>query len=75
MEQQGKRFHALESGRRQGRMDTIAAYCNRQWMAPFTIEGACIELRSAKGVRIVFEIWIVFETWIETCLIPTLKPG
>ena len=30
-------------------------------MAPFTIEGACN--RS------------VFEAWIETCLLPALKPG
>jgi transposase len=29
-------------------------------MAPFTIEGACNRM--------------VFETWIETCLIPQLKP-
>ena len=30
-------------------------------MAPFTVEGAC------NGV--------VFETWLETCLVPELKPG
>jgi transposase len=59
--ERGKRFHALKSGRRQGRVNMIAAYCNRQLMAPFTIEGAC-----NRGV---------FEIWIETCLIPLLKPG
>jgi transposase len=59
--EKGERFHALKSGRRQGRVNMIAAYCNRQLMAPFTIEGACNRT--------------VFETWIETCLIPTLKPG
>ncbi len=59
--ERGKRFHALKSGRRLGRVNMIAAYCSRQLMAPFTIEGACNR--------------IVFEIWIETCLIPTLKPG
>jgi len=43
------------------RVNMIAAYCNRQLMAPFTIEGACNRT--------------VFETWIETCLIGSLKPG
>ena len=57
--EEGKRFYALKSGRRQGRVNMIAAYCNRQLMAPFTIEGSCNRN--------------VFETWIETCLIPCLK--
>ncbi len=39
----------------------IAALCNHQLLAPFTIEGACNRQ--------------VFETWIETCLLPELKPG
>jgi DDE superfamily endonuclease len=43
----------------------IAAYCNHQLIAPFTVEGACN--------RTVFETWI--ETWIETCLIKLLQPG
>jgi len=30
-------------------------------LAPFTVEGSCNRT--------------VFETWLETCLIPTLKPG
>jgi transposase len=59
--EKGDRFYALKSGRRQERVNMIAAYCNSQLMAPFTIEGACN--RS------------VFEIWIETCLIPCLKPG
>jgi hypothetical protein len=37
----GKRFHALKSGKRQGRINMIAGYCNGQLLAPFTIEGAC----------------------------------
>jgi transposase len=57
----GERFQALKSGRRQGRINMIAAYCNRQLIAPFTVEGACNRT--------------VFETWIETCLIQSLKPG
>lgn len=47
--ERGKRFHALKSGRRQGRVNMIAACCNGQLMAPFTIEGFCN--------RAVFETW------------------
>ncbi|MBG1267771.1 IS630 family transposase, partial [Nostoc sp. WHI] len=57
----GERFHALKSGRRKGRVNMIAAYCNGNLFAPFTIEGACNRT--------------VFETWLKTCLIPTLKLG
>lgn len=57
----GERFHALKSGRRQGRVNMIAALCNRKLLAPFTIEGACNRA--------------VFETWLETCLVPVLEPG
>ena len=57
----GERLYALKSGQRSGRVNMIAAYCNGHLLAPFTIEGACN--RS------------VFETWLETCLIPTLTPG
>jgi hypothetical protein len=57
----GERFQALKSGRRQGRVNMIAALCNQQLLAPFTVEGSCN--RS------------VFEIWLETCLIPLLQPG
>jgi len=59
--ERGKRFEALKSGRRGGRVNMIAAYCERQLAAPFTVEGACNR--------------VVFETWLETCLMPTLCPG
>jgi hypothetical protein len=39
--ERGQRFHALKSGRRQGRVNMIAALCNQKLMAPFTIEGSC----------------------------------
>jgi len=39
----------------------IAAYCKGELLAPFTVEGSCNRT--------------VFETWLETCLIPTLKLG
>jgi transposase len=39
----------------------IAAYCNGKLFAPFTIEGACNRN--------------VFETWLETCLLPSLTTG
>lgn len=57
----GKRFYALRAGKRQGRVNMIAAYCQHQLMAPFTVEGACNRT--------------VFETWLENCLLPVLKPG
>ena len=57
----GKRFNALKSGKRQGRINMMAGYCNGQLLAPFTIEGTCNRT--------------VFESWRETCLIPSLKPG
>ena len=57
----GARFHALKSGRRQGRVNMIAAFCDGHLLAPFTVEGACNRA--------------VFETWLKTCLIPLLKPG
>jgi transposase len=59
--EKGKRFHALKSGKRQGRINMIAAYCEHQLLAPFTIEGACNR--------------VVFETWLKNCLIPILTPG
>ncbi len=59
--ERGQRFHALKSGRRQGRVNMIAAICNQKLMAPFTIEGSCNRT--------------VFEIWLKTCLIPLLKPG
>lgn len=59
--QRGQRFHALKSGRREGRVNMIAALCNQKLIAPFTVEGACNRT--------------VFETWLENCLLPTLQPG
>lgn len=59
--EKGKRFYALKTVKRQGRVNMIAAYCNGQLFAPFTVEGACNRN--------------VIETWLETCLIPALKPG
>lgn len=59
--EKGQRFHAFKSGRREGRVNIIAALCNQNLIAPFTIEGACNRT--------------VFETWLETCLLPTLEPG
>ncbi|UNU22966.1 IS630 family transposase [Microcoleus vaginatus] len=59
--ERGQRFYDLKSGRRQGRINMIAGFCNGQLLAPFTVEGSCNRT--------------VFETWLEACLIPTLKPG
>ena len=57
----GERVYGLKSGRRQGRVNMIAGYRNGQLIAPFTVEGACNRT--------------VFETWLESCLIPILQPG
>jgi hypothetical protein len=59
--ERGQRFEALKSGKRGGRVNMIAAYCERQLMAPFTIEGACSR--------------VVFESWLEQCLVPVLTSG
>jgi transposase len=59
--ERGKRFHVLKSGRREGRVNMIAALCNQNLIAPFTVEGACNRT--------------VFEIWLETCLLPKLEPG
>jgi hypothetical protein len=58
---QGECLYALNSGRRTGRVNMVAGWCQQQLLAPFTIEGACHRT--------------VFETWLETCLIPVLQPG
>ena len=57
----GQRVHALKSGRRQGRVNTIWALCQEQLMAPFTVEASCNR--------------VVFEIWLDTCLIHELKPA
>ncbi|MBD2120865.1 transposase [Trichocoleus sp. FACHB-262] len=57
----GERVYGLKSGRRQGRVNMIAGYRNGQLIAPFTVEGACNRT--------------VFETWLESCLMPILQPG
>lgn len=50
--ERGKRFEALKPGRRTGRLNMIAAYCEQRLMAPFTVQGACN--------RVVFETWLLF---------------
>lgn len=57
--QRGERFHSLQTGRRTGRVNMIAAWCAQQLLAPFTIDGACNR--------------VVFETWWKTCLMPVLQ--
>ena len=57
----GERLYDLKAGTRGTRVNMIAALCNQQLLAPFTIEGACNRT--------------VFEIWLETCLVPILWPG
>ncbi len=37
----GHRFYALKSGKRQGRVNMIAGYCDGQLLATFTVSGSC----------------------------------
>ena len=57
----GERLYDLKAGTRVTRVNMIAAPCNQQLLAPFTIEAACNRT--------------VFEIWLETCLVPVLRPG
>ncbi len=57
----GERIYALKSGQHLGRVNRIAGYRNQQLIAPFTVTRACNQ--------------VVFEIWLETCLIPTLRAG
>ena len=57
----GERLNGMKSGGRKGRINRIAGYQDGQLIALFTIQGSWNRL--------------VFETWLETCLIPGLKPG
>lgn len=59
--ERGQRFYALKPGRRQGRVNMIAARCLDKLIAPFTVEGSCNRT--------------VFETWLKNCLLPVLQPG
>jgi transposase len=59
--ERGQRFPALKSGRREGRVNMIAALCSSNLIAPFTVVGACNRT--------------VFETWLASCLLPLLNPG
>ncbi|WP_434222272.1 IS630 family transposase [Limnospira platensis CENA597] len=59
--EEGQRFDALKSGKRQGRVSYMAAWCHQQLLAPDRFEGCCNRT--------------VFELWLEFILIPTLKPG
>lgn len=59
--EEGERYHDLKTGQRKGRVNMIAALNQNQLFATFTLEGACNRE--------------VFELWLETCLIPELKPG
>ncbi len=52
----GEQFHAMKSGRCQGRVNMIAGYRDEDLIAPFTVEGSCHRM--------------VFEVWLESCLIP-----
>jgi hypothetical protein len=45
--ERGQRFHAFKADARVGRVNMIAAWCNRELLAPFTVEGA----RNSSGVR------------------------
>jgi hypothetical protein len=54
--ERGQRFHALKSGRREDRVNMIAALCNQNLIAPqYPLKERAIEQ------------WQ--ETWLESCLL------
>lgn len=56
-----ERFHALKLGHRTERVSMVAAWCQRQVLAPMTFKGHCnTEL---------------FEAWVAQFLVPELSPG
>ena len=48
----GQRFHALKSGRRQGRVNMIAAYSNHQLQAPSRLKELVIEQFLKPGLKL-----------------------
>jgi transposase len=57
----GERLYAEKPGNRTGRTSAIAALSGQRLHSPFCFEGYCTT--------------DVFNTWLQTCLIPNLKPG
>lgn len=57
----GNVFMPLKVAKGKGELTCASAWCNGKLFATFTVEGACNRT--------------VFETWLQTCLIPSLKPG
>lgn len=56
-----ERFHALKLGHRTERISMVAAWCERQVLAPMTFQGHCDT--------------VLFETWVEQFLVPVLQSG
>lgn len=56
-----ERFHALKLGHRTERISMVAGWSDRQIVAPMTFKGYCNTL--------------LFDAWVETTLVPALKPG
>ena len=56
-----ERFHALKLGHRTSRISMVAAWCEREVIAPMTFEGYCNS--------------VLFEGWVEQMLVPALQPG
>jgi hypothetical protein len=51
----GQRFHALKSGRREGRVNMIAALCNQNLIAPqYPLKEPAIERYLRRGWKIVY---------------------
>ena len=57
----GERIYDLKSGQRQGRVNMLAGDRGQKIIAPFTVTGPCNR--------------VVFEIWLETCLILMLRAG
>lgn len=59
--ERGARFHAERRGSRKARVSFIAPWSEHTLVTPMTYEGYCNR--------------VVFETWLEKGLLPTLPPG
>lgn len=57
----GAKVFGEVSGKRYARESFVAAKCGSEVLAPFCFQGTCYT--------------DLFNLWIETCLVPVLKPG
>ena len=60
-QKRGTKVFGEVSGKRYARESFVAALCGSEILSPFCFKGTCYT--------------DLFNIWIETCLVPVLKPG